>query len=244
MAIMDLPHDSIPKLRRRMSNSDGGILPRNTNTLLDKNGDNWNRRTDLKNYTGDAMPFSKLKEAWIRQEIRYNSWKRRREVSTVERSPTPFPLDVYRQRREESRGPWEARPRITIKREETTLASREATEAPTTPKPAVGTNRLRATSSSETEARVRASSRITDTQNIVEEGSSGQEDRPVSQRTFSEERFIERMIENMGLEEMRKKKDDKFGEEMAKILAKYDIYRAECCHTDLLRWFDVAASRG
>jgi hypothetical protein len=187
VAIMDLPPDSTSSkppttyVKFRWRN-----IAEEHQHLLDKNGDNWNRRTDLKNYTGEKMAFSKLEEAWMKQEERYNKWKRRREVGTVERSPTPFPLDVYRRRREESRGPLKVRrgttikreetprasteatepatprPGTTIKREETPRASTEATEAATTPKPPMVTNRPGATSSSENKARKRQEARFND----------------------------------------------------------------------------------
>ncbi|GIJ92776.1 hypothetical protein Asppvi_002054 [Aspergillus pseudoviridinutans] len=192
--------------------------------LCDKNGNNWNRRTDLKTRTGEEMAHLKLKEAWIRQEIRYNNWIRGAEVGTVERSPTPFPLDEYRRRREESRGPLKVRPGTTIKREETPRASTEATEAASTPKPVTVADRVGTTSRSETEARV--TSRAADRQTNMEQDSSGQENNSESQSTFSQKQYKEAMIKDMGLDIMRKEDMQAYVKAMALIQAEYATYRA------------------
>jgi hypothetical protein len=216
------------------------------------NGTSWIRRTDLIVLMGKAMADLKISEAWDRQERRYIDWMTQREVSAVQRSPTPFPLDVYRQRREQSRGlvrvrphikiereetprasteateaPTTPRPGTTMKREETPRVSTEATEAPTTPSPTTVANPLRATSSTETEAQARASSRVTDRQNSFEEGSSGQEDKPASQLTFSEKQYTERMALRMRLEEVREKNLKEYVRLCALIEAEYATYRAD-----------------
>jgi hypothetical protein len=253
VAIMDPPHDSTSsKAPTAYVKIKWKNIAKEHQHLCDKNGNNWNRRTDLKNRTGEEMAFSKLKEAWMKQEERYNNWIRGVEVGTVGRSPTPFPLDEHRRRREESRGPLKVRrgttikreetprasteateapatprPGTTIKREETPRASTEATEAPTTPRPATVANPLGATSSTETEAQARASSRVTDRQNSFEEGSSGQEDKPASQLTFSEKQYTERMALRMRLEEVREKNLKEYVRLCALIEAEYATYRAD-----------------
>jgi hypothetical protein len=110
--------------------------------------------------------------------------------------------------------------------EETPRASTEATEAPTTLRPAVVANSLGATSSTENEAQARASSRVTDRQNSFEEGSSGQEGKPASQLTFSEKQYTERMALRMRLKEVREKNLEKYMHLCALIEAEYATYRA------------------
>ncbi|GFF64265.1 hypothetical protein IFM51744_11206 [Aspergillus udagawae] len=168
----------------------------------------------------------KIREAWNRQEKRYNDFMSGKEVGTPERSPTPFPLDVYRQRREESRGPLKVGPRTTIKREESPIASTEAAEAAeatTTPKPATVTNRLGATSSSETEAGV--GSRVPDGQNSMGEGSSRQENNSESPLTFSEKEYKEAMMRDMGLHTLRMEDPAEFVRLMAIVQAEYATFR-------------------
>ncbi|GFF63978.1 hypothetical protein IFM51744_11189 [Aspergillus udagawae] len=228
VAIMDQPHDSTstfskaPTTYIKIKWKD---IDREHEERLGTR--NWIRRTDLKDLMGEKMADIKIKEAWNRQEARYNDWITGNEIGNAERSPTPFPLDVYRLRREESRGPLNVRPRTTIKREETPLASvesREATEEATTPKPATVTNRLGATSSSETEAQV--GSRVPDTQNSMEEGSSGQENNSESRPTFSQKQYKEAMIKDMDLDTLRREDLQAYVQALALIQAQYATYKA------------------
>jgi hypothetical protein len=226
VAIMDLPHNSTfskaPTTYIKIKWKDIDEEHKH----LCREGCNWIRRTDLKDLIGEEMAELKIKQAWERQETRYNTWTRKRAVGTVERSPTPFPLDVYRQRREESRSPLNVRPRTTIKREETPLASvesREATEEATTPKPATVTNRLGAASSLESEAQV--SSRVADRQNSMGEDSRGQENNSESPLTFSEKEYKEAMMRDMNLHTLRTEDPAKFVRLMAIVQAEYATFR-------------------
>jgi hypothetical protein len=91
-------------------------------------------------------------------------------------------------------------------------------------KPATVTNRLGATSSSKSEARV--SSRVADRRNSMGEDSSGQENNSESPPTFSEKEYKEAMIRDMDLHTLRMQDPAAFERMMAIVQAEYATYRA------------------
>ncbi|KAJ8226326.1 hypothetical protein LV156_008996 [Aspergillus fumigatus] len=185
------------------------------------NGYNWNRRTDLKDRFGKKLSELQIWVAWKRQEERFNDWEEKSNPGSPGRLPTPFPFDVFYRRKRRGSVPLQAQYTTSIKREETPLASTEATAAATTPELDTVANLPGATGSSDTKAPVRK--HAPEKQTNMTEDPSGQQNNSESQVTFSKKQYLEGMLEDMDVD-----KTDRtaYVEALALARAHYDTYKA------------------
>ncbi|GKZ75214.1 hypothetical protein AnigIFM50267_003319 [Aspergillus niger] len=169
---------------------------------LCRNGKNWTSKTDLDSQMGRR---------------------------SVDRSPTPCPLDVYQEIRkvrapEAHRGPTvkgEERPSVMpgpYPKEANPLASRVRTSNHSPP-PAAGSPTPGATEAAE------ASGSAAHSHGQDRSGNpDADEQKP---KTFSERQYLENMKQDLGLESLRNEDLGQYMEQMALVRAKFDVYRGE-----------------
>ncbi|OQD78088.1 hypothetical protein PENANT_c090G11329 [Penicillium antarcticum] len=64
-------------------------------------GNCWMTKADLVSLTDQATAEQKISEAWKLQERRYNHWQGQMGRDSPDRSPTPCPLDTFKEQKEE-----------------------------------------------------------------------------------------------------------------------------------------------
>lgn len=205
--------------------------------LCGRSGKNWATRSDLIAMIGKELADKKIRQLWDIQEKRHAEWQNgQMGRRSVDRSPTPFPLDVYEEIRkargsvapEVQRGPT-VNP--TVKREEdslfvpgpdrkeeTPLASGAQTSSPSPP-PAASSPAPGAA-----EAMVASGSTAP---NHGQDGSGNSSAANQTPKTFSERQYLENMKQDLDLESVRNRDFGEYVEQMAIVRAKFDAYRGE-----------------
>lgn len=203
---------------------------REEHSHLCRNGKNWATRSDLIDILHKKLADDNLRKLWDVQEKRHAEWKNgRMGRRSSDRSPTPFPLDVYQEIRN-ARGsiPPEVHRGPTVKREDEPLFMPEPHRKEATP---LAPGNQASTDSTPTTTGARSSE-------TTEAGGSGapghgrdgsanpnaHEQKP---KTFSQHQYLENMKQDLGLGELQNSDMGKYIEQMALVRAKFDAYRGE-----------------
>ena len=203
---------------------------REEHTHLCRNGKNWAPRSDLIAIIGKELADENIRQLWDVQEKRYAEWENgQMGRRSSDRSPTPFPLDVYQEFRK-ARGsiPPEVHRGPTVKREEEPLFMPG-------PHRTEGTSLASGNQASTDSSPTSTGARSSETTDAGGSGAPGHgrdgfgnpnadEQKP---KTFSERQYLENMKQDLGLEELQNSDMGKYIEQMALVRAKFDAYRGE-----------------
>ncbi|KAH8430038.1 uncharacterized protein LDX57_007710 [Aspergillus melleus] len=204
-----------------------GIKEQHAN--LCRNGKNWATRTDLVSIIGKELADEKIRQLWDTQEKRYAEWDNdQMGQRSLDRSPTPFPLDVYQNvRRTSGNVPPEAHRSPAVKREEGPLSMAGPYHQDSTPMVSGGQAFYDSSPTSKgpqnlepTEA---SSSAAQDHGRDNAGNSNTDQQKP---KTFSQQQYVENMKLDIDLdEELRKTDLGSYMKQMALIRANFDVYR-------------------